>query len=49
MRTAFGVTQPFSFTATNSTTNRAEPSVRPFQRPHPPLWMMSRDPQILEF
>jgi alkanesulfonate monooxygenase SsuD/methylene tetrahydromethanopterin reductase-like flavin-dependent oxidoreductase (luciferase family) len=23
--------------------------VQPFQRPHPPLWMMSRDPQTLEF
>ena len=23
--------------------------MRPFQRPHPPLWMMSRDPQTLEF
>ena len=25
-------------TATNSSTDRAEPSARPFQRPHPPLW-----------
>ena len=38
----------FSFHG-NSTTKRAAPSVRPFERPHPPLWMMSRDPQILEF
>jgi alkanesulfonate monooxygenase SsuD/methylene tetrahydromethanopterin reductase-like flavin-dependent oxidoreductase (luciferase family) len=27
----------------------ADISVQPFQRPHPPLWMMSRDPQTLEF
>ncbi len=26
-----------------------ELSVQPSQRPHPPLWMMSRDPQTLEF
>jgi hypothetical protein len=38
LRTAFGVTQPFSFHGNG-----------PFQRAHPPLWMMSRDPQILEF
>ncbi len=28
---------------------RAQISVPPVQQPHPPLWMMSRDPQTLEF
>ena len=49
MRAAFGGTQPFSFHGSNFHTESAEISVQPFQRPHPPLWMMSRDPQTLEF
>src|SRR5207249_2244679 len=49
LRAAFAETQPFSFNGTNFHTDRAELSVRPLQRPHPPLWMMSRDPQTLEF
>ena len=49
MRAAFGATQPFSFHGTDFHTESAEISVQPFQRPHPPLWMMSRDPQTLEF
>jgi alkanesulfonate monooxygenase SsuD/methylene tetrahydromethanopterin reductase-like flavin-dependent oxidoreductase (luciferase family) len=49
MRAAFGGTQPFSFHGSNFHTESAEVSVQPFQRPHPPLWMMSRDPQTLEF
>ena len=49
MRAAFGKTQPFSFHGSNFHTESAEISVQPFQRPHPPLWMMSRDPQTLEF
>ena len=32
-----------------SVTGEAQISVPPVQRPHPPLWMMSRDPQTLEF
>ena len=38
------------FRATNFHTD--EPTrlaVQPVQKPHPPLWMMSRDPQTLEF
>ena len=46
---AFGDTQPFSFHGQEFHTDNAEISVRPLQRPHPPLWMMSRDPQTLEF
>jgi len=49
MRAAFGQAQPFSFHGSNFHTDRAELSVRPLQRPHPSLWMMSRDPQTLEF
>jgi alkanesulfonate monooxygenase SsuD/methylene tetrahydromethanopterin reductase-like flavin-dependent oxidoreductase (luciferase family) len=49
MRAAFGETQPFSFHGSDFHTESAEISVQPFQRPHPPLWMMSRDPQTLEF
>ena len=49
MRVAFGGTQPFSFHGSNFHTESAEISVQPFQHPHPPLWMMSRDPQTLEF
>ncbi len=49
MRAAFGDTQPFSFHGQEFHTDRAELAVKPSQRPHPPLWMMSRDPQTLEF
>jgi alkanesulfonate monooxygenase SsuD/methylene tetrahydromethanopterin reductase-like flavin-dependent oxidoreductase (luciferase family) len=50
LRAAFGETQPFSFSGDNFHT--AEPTtlaVQPVQKPHPPLWMMSRDPRTLEF
>src|ERR1700730_16551121 len=40
---------PFSFHGNEFHTASAEISVQPFQRPHPPLWMMSRDPRTLEF
>jgi alkanesulfonate monooxygenase SsuD/methylene tetrahydromethanopterin reductase-like flavin-dependent oxidoreductase (luciferase family) len=49
LRAAFGDAQPFSFHGQEFHTDRAEISVQPLQRPHPPLWMMSRDPQTLEF
>jgi alkanesulfonate monooxygenase SsuD/methylene tetrahydromethanopterin reductase-like flavin-dependent oxidoreductase (luciferase family) len=49
MRAAFGDKQPFSFHGDNHNTDSAEIAVQPMQRPHPPLWMMSRDPQTLEF
>jgi alkanesulfonate monooxygenase SsuD/methylene tetrahydromethanopterin reductase-like flavin-dependent oxidoreductase (luciferase family) len=49
MKAAFGETQPFSFHGHDFHTDRAQLSVQPQQRPHPPLWMMSRDPQTLEF
>jgi alkanesulfonate monooxygenase SsuD/methylene tetrahydromethanopterin reductase-like flavin-dependent oxidoreductase (luciferase family) len=41
--------QPFSFHGHDFHTDSARLAVPPVQRPHPPLWMMSRDPQTLEF
>ncbi len=46
---AYGEKQPFSFHGEVHNTESAQFSVQPLQRPHPPLWMMSRDPQTLEF
>jgi alkanesulfonate monooxygenase SsuD/methylene tetrahydromethanopterin reductase-like flavin-dependent oxidoreductase (luciferase family) len=46
---AFGDTQPFSFHGEAFHTDNAQLAVPPLQRPHPPLWMMSRDPPTLEF
>lgn len=49
LRAAYGEKQPFSFHGDVHHTESAQISVQPMQRPHPPLWMMSRDPQTLEF
>ena len=49
LRAAYGDTQPFGFHGDNFHTESAELAVQPVQKPHPPLWMMSRDPQTLEF
>jgi alkanesulfonate monooxygenase SsuD/methylene tetrahydromethanopterin reductase-like flavin-dependent oxidoreductase (luciferase family) len=49
LRAAFGETQPFSFHGEEFHTDSATLAVQPLQRPHPPLWMMSRDPPTLEF
>jgi alkanesulfonate monooxygenase SsuD/methylene tetrahydromethanopterin reductase-like flavin-dependent oxidoreductase (luciferase family) len=49
LRAAFGDTQPFSFHGHDFHTESARIAVPPLQLPHPPLWMMSRDPQTLEF
>src|ERR1017187_2507881 len=49
LRAAYGEKQPFSFHGQEFHTDRAEISVQPLQRPHPPIWMMNRDPQTLEF
>lgn len=48
LRAAYGEKQPFSFRGDVLNTDNAVLSVQPLQRPHPPLWMMSRDPQTLE-
>jgi alkanesulfonate monooxygenase SsuD/methylene tetrahydromethanopterin reductase-like flavin-dependent oxidoreductase (luciferase family) len=49
MRAAYGETQPFSFHGDELHTDSALLAVQPLQKPHPPLWMMSRDPPTLEF
>jgi alkanesulfonate monooxygenase SsuD/methylene tetrahydromethanopterin reductase-like flavin-dependent oxidoreductase (luciferase family) len=49
LRAAYGETQPFSWHGENFHTDNARLSVLPLQQPHPPLWMMSRDPRTLEF
>jgi alkanesulfonate monooxygenase SsuD/methylene tetrahydromethanopterin reductase-like flavin-dependent oxidoreductase (luciferase family) len=49
LRAAYGEKQPFSFHGHNHHTDEAILSVQPLQKPHPPIWMMSRDPQTLEF
>jgi alkanesulfonate monooxygenase SsuD/methylene tetrahydromethanopterin reductase-like flavin-dependent oxidoreductase (luciferase family) len=49
LRAAYGETQPFSWHGENFHTDNALLSVPPVQQPHPPLWMMSRDPRTLEF
>ena len=46
---AYGQEQPFSFDGESHQTKNARLSVLPLQKPHPPLWMMSRDPETLEF
>jgi len=48
LRAAFGE-QPFSFQGDNHRTKSAKLAVLPVQKPHPELWMQSRDPQTLEF
>ena len=49
MKKAFGPQQPFSHESGGHKTIDARLAVMPLQQPHPPLWMMSRDPQTLEF
>jgi alkanesulfonate monooxygenase SsuD/methylene tetrahydromethanopterin reductase-like flavin-dependent oxidoreductase (luciferase family) len=49
LRAAYGEQQPFSFHGEVHKTDNAQLAVQPLQKPHPPLWMMSRDPQTLEF
>jgi len=49
LKAAYGDDQPFSFNSESHKTKNARLSVMPIQKPHPPLWMMSRDPETLEF
>jgi alkanesulfonate monooxygenase SsuD/methylene tetrahydromethanopterin reductase-like flavin-dependent oxidoreductase (luciferase family) len=49
LRAAYGDKQPFAFHGDNHNTDSALLAVPPVQKPHPPLWMMSRDPPTLEF
>jgi alkanesulfonate monooxygenase SsuD/methylene tetrahydromethanopterin reductase-like flavin-dependent oxidoreductase (luciferase family) len=48
LRAAFGE-QPFSFDGEMLKTKSAKLAVLPMQKPHPDLWMQSRDPDTLEF
>src|SRR5262249_21701472 len=47
LRAVYGEKQPFSFHGNVHHPDSAQLAVPPLQRPHPPLWMMSRDPQTL--
>ena len=49
LRAAFGEQQPFSFHGECHHTDDALLSVLPMQKPHPEIWMQSRDPATLEF
>ena len=49
LRAAYGEAQPFSFEGEHHVTKNATLSVQPVQRPPPPIWMQSRDPETLEF
>jgi alkanesulfonate monooxygenase SsuD/methylene tetrahydromethanopterin reductase-like flavin-dependent oxidoreductase (luciferase family) len=49
LKAAYGEQQPFSFEGEHHTTKSATLSVQPVQKPHPPIWMQSRDPETLEF
>lgn len=49
LRAAYGEEQPFTFEGEHHRTKNAQISVQPVQKPFPPMWMQSRDPQTLEF
>jgi alkanesulfonate monooxygenase SsuD/methylene tetrahydromethanopterin reductase-like flavin-dependent oxidoreductase (luciferase family) len=49
LKAAYGETQPFSFEGEHHKTKSATLSVQPIQKPHPPIWMQSRDPETLKF
>jgi alkanesulfonate monooxygenase SsuD/methylene tetrahydromethanopterin reductase-like flavin-dependent oxidoreductase (luciferase family) len=47
VKAAFTSDGPFTFRGAFHDYEGVELSVRPLQRPHPPLWMQSRDPETL--
>ncbi len=49
LKAAYGDKQPFSFHGENHNTDSARISVQPVQKPHPDIWMQSRDPETLDF
>lgn len=49
LKKAFSNKQPFSFEGKHHKTVNAKLAVQPLQKPHPPLWMQSRDSKTLEF
>lgn len=48
MKTAFGTTGSFSFEGEFHQYSGVRLSVKPLQKPHPPMWIESRDPPTLE-
>lgn len=49
IKAAFSSDGPFSFDGPYHQYRDVKLSVKPVQKPHPPLWMQSRDPDTLEF
>lgn len=49
LRAAYASAEGFSFAGRYHKADKIELSVLPAQRPHPPLWLETRDPQTLEF
>jgi alkanesulfonate monooxygenase SsuD/methylene tetrahydromethanopterin reductase-like flavin-dependent oxidoreductase (luciferase family) len=49
LKAAYAADGPFSFAGETIEQTDLEISVRPAQRPHPPIWMESRDPATLQF
>lgn len=49
LKAAYRAPEPFSFDGKKIHAKDLKLSVDPVQRPHPPLWMESRDPPTLEF
>jgi alkanesulfonate monooxygenase SsuD/methylene tetrahydromethanopterin reductase-like flavin-dependent oxidoreductase (luciferase family) len=48
VKAAFATDGPFSFEGPYHQYRDVKLSVKPLQKPHPPLWMQSRDPETLE-
>ncbi len=49
VKTAFATEGPFSFKGQFHQYENLRLSVKPIQKPHPPIWIESRDPKTLEF
>lgn len=49
LRAAFGQDQPFSYLGDNFQTENVRLAVQPMQRPHPPIWIQTRNPETLKF
>jgi alkanesulfonate monooxygenase SsuD/methylene tetrahydromethanopterin reductase-like flavin-dependent oxidoreductase (luciferase family) len=48
IKAAFATAEPFSFAGPFHRYENVVLSVKPVQKPHPPLWLQSRDPETLE-
>ena len=49
LKAAFGAKESFDFAGKYHTVKQGRLAVLPAQRPHPPLWIETRDPATLEF